>query len=74
MDVQDLLAYLRSLGWKVWALMVATAVAILVFCGWVMGSIVIVVCGVALIPAVRLGVRFEAERRQRSALEPKPDK
>ena len=69
MGFQDFLAYVRSLGWKVWALTAATAFAIMAFCGIVLGPILLAISGIALVPAVRIGMRAEYEKRRRSELE-----
>lgn len=59
-------AYLRSLGWKVWALSALTVLAIFAFCGWIMGLMILAVALVALAPVVRIGMRAEAEKRRRA--------
>lgn len=53
-----------------WTLCALAATAILVFGGWPLGLLILVVACLALIPAVKVGMRAEAEK-QRSAKEDK---
>ena len=62
MGLRTFIAYLRTLGWKVWSLTALTVLAIFFFCGWPMGLIILPVVGLALIPAVKVGMRAEAAK------------
>ena len=62
MRLRTFIAYLRTLGWKVWTLAALTVLAIFFFCGWPMGLILLPVVGLALIPAVKIGMRAEAAK------------
>jgi len=62
MGLRTFIAYLRTLGWKVWTLTALTVLAIFFFCGWQMGLIILPVVGLALIPAVKVGMRAEAAK------------
>ena len=62
MGLRKFIAYLRTLGWKVWTLTALTVLAIFFFCGWPMGLILLFVVGLALIPAVKLGMRAESAK------------
>lgn len=66
MAVRCFFAYLRSLGWKVWTFSALTVIAILVFCGWQLGLLILAVACLALIPAVQVGMRVEAEKQRRA--------
>ena len=66
MSTRFFFAYLRSLGWKVWTISALTVTAILVFCGWQLGLLILAVACLALIPAAKLGMRAEAEKHLRA--------
>lgn len=70
MAIRSFVAYLRSLGWLVWTLSALAASAVLVFCGWPLGLLILAVACLALIPAVKVGMWAEAEK-QRSTKEDK---
>ncbi len=65
--MRSFFTFLRSLRWKDWALLAATVVVILVTCGWPLGAIILAVGAVALIPAIRTGMRAQDEKRRRMA-------
>lgn len=62
MALRHFVAYLRTLGWKVWTMSALTVLAIFLFCGWPLGLIILAVAGLALIPAVKIGMRVEADK------------
>ena len=65
MNFRSFVAYLRTLDWKVWSLATITALAICAFCGWVVGGLIIGVAVLALLPAIKIGMRAEVEKRRR---------
>ena len=65
MAVRDFFAYLRALGWKVWISAAITVTVILVFF-WPFGPLVLAVACLAVVPAVQVGMRIEAEKRRRA--------
>lgn len=62
MGLRTFIAYLRTLGWKLWSLTALMVLAIFFFFGWPMGLIILFVVGLALIPAVKIGMRVEAAK------------
>lgn len=62
MGLPTFIAYLRTLGWKLWTLTALMLLAIFFFFGWPYGLIIVPVVGLALIPAVRFGMRAEAAK------------
>ncbi|RYG99849.1 MAG: hypothetical protein EON58_02425 [Alphaproteobacteria bacterium] len=66
MATRSFFAYLQSVGWKVWTISALTVAAILVFCGWPLGLLILAVAFLALIPAVKLGMQAEAEKHLRA--------
>ena len=64
--LRTFVAYLRTLGWRVWAISALTVLAIFAFCGWLLGLILLAVVCLALVPAVKIGMRVEAEKGERA--------
>lgn len=62
MALRHFVTWLRSLGWKVWTMSALTVLAIFFFCGWPLGLIILVVAGLALIPAAKIGMRIAADK------------
>lgn len=62
MALRSFFTYLRTLGWKVWTLSALTVLAIFVFCGWLLGVIILAVVCLAMIPAARVAMRVESEK------------